>query len=119
MIKTRQHLRVPIPMPARVKLTDEIDAEFHMTTILDISWGGAFVALNPPPKTGTRMVIQFLLSDAAVTLELQGTVVRSKTDNKGGPPGAGVQFDPLDDDLRSLIQNLIAEEILGLLRAVT
>lgn len=118
MIKAREHLRVPLPIPVRIKLID-VDEEFRLATLRDISWGGTFVLMVSPPAVGTRVVVQFLLSDASVTVELWGTVVRRKTDgSQEEPSGIGVRFDPLDEDLRGLIQRLVEEEIRGLLQSV-
>ena len=68
-MKTRQHLRVNLPIPVRVKVADR-DQEFKFTGLGDISWGGAFVFMNPPAAKGSRVIIQFSLSDENVSLEL-------------------------------------------------
>ena len=117
MIKTRQHLRVPIPIPVRVKMTDHED-EFRLASIEDISWGGAFVVMKTPAPQGSRIILQFLFSDESVLLELWGTVVRVRPAADGVPSGMGVEFDSLDNDAQSLIQRLVNEEIHAVLRNV-
>ena len=107
-MKTRQHLRVPLPMPVKVKILDQ-DEEFNLSRIDDISWGGAFVVIEPLPPVGSRIILQF--SGENVALELWGSIVRVKEPAVGVAGGVGIQFDPLDDETRSLIQRLIDDEI--------
>jgi c-di-GMP-binding flagellar brake protein YcgR len=116
MIKTRQYLRVPIPTAVRIKVADR-DKEHRFSTLEDVSWGGAFVIMDPPPPEGTRILVQFALKDEKVSLEIWSTVKRVRPKANGFLPGVGVEFDSLDDDARSLIQQLINEEILGLVKA--
>ena len=115
MMKTRAHLRVPLPVPVKVKVVER-DEDFKLTALGDISWGGVFVMMNPPAPKGARVLIQFVVSENNVSLELWGTVVRSRAN--GGPEhaGMGIEFDPLDEDSRSLIQQLVHEEIIMLVK---
>jgi c-di-GMP-binding flagellar brake protein YcgR len=117
MMKTRQYLRVPIPVPVRIKVADRED-DFKLASIEDISWGGAFVVMKPPAAKGSRLILQFLFSDESVLLELWGTVVRVRPAANSVPSGVGVEFDALDYDAQSLIQRLINEEIRAVLRNV-
>ncbi|HUT55504.1 MAG TPA: PilZ domain-containing protein [bacterium] len=110
MMKTRQYLRVPIPTPVRIKVTER-DEEFRLASIEDISWGGAFVIMKTPAPKGSRIILQFLFSDESVILELWGTVVRVRPATDGALAGVGVEFDSLDYDAQSLIQRLVDEEI--------
>jgi uncharacterized protein (TIGR02266 family) len=95
-----------------------VDDDFRLTRLEDISWGGVFAVLEPPAILGSRVAIQFTLAEDNVSLELQGTVVRNRKPAVGQPGGIGIQFDNLDDDSRSLIQQIINEEIRGLLQSV-
>jgi len=113
-MKTRQNLRVPLPLPVKIKVVGE-DDDYRLTRIDDISWGGAFVVMDPPAPKGSRIVLQFAFSDTSVSLELWGTVVRSKQAARNFPVGKGVQFDTLDNDAQSLIQSLVDEEVRALL----
>ncbi len=117
-MKTRKFLRVPLPMAVRVKVADR-DGDFVDTRIGDISWGGAFIVLDPPAKMGDRVIVQLILAEENISLELWGTVVRSRGNSQDLTPGVGVEFDALDDDSRSLIQRIINEEIMGLLQSLT
>jgi uncharacterized protein (TIGR02266 family) len=114
-MKTRAHLRVPLPMPVKIKVLDR-DQEFKLTALGDISWGGVFVMMNPPAPMGARVLLQFVVSETNVSLELWGTVVRTRTNGKAEPSGVGIEFDPMDEDSRSLIQQLVHEEIMMLVK---
>jgi c-di-GMP-binding flagellar brake protein YcgR len=114
-MKTRQHLRVPLPLPVKIRVVDE-DEDYRLTRIDDISWGGAFVVMDPPAPKDSRVVLQFAFSDTSVSLELWGTVVRSKQAEGEFPAGVGVEFDTLDNDAQSLIQSLVDEEVRALLK---
>lgn len=117
-MKTRNQLRVPLPLPVRVKVLDR-DEEFRHTALGDISWGGVFVMMNPPAPVKSRILIQFVFTDTNVSLELWGTVVRSRANGKQNEPiGVGVEFDPLDEDSRSLIQQLVRDEVMNLVKEV-
>jgi uncharacterized protein (TIGR02266 family) len=117
MLKTRQYLRVPVPIPVRVKNADQ-DQDFHLSSIEDISWGGAFVVAKAPSPVGSRVILQFLFSDESVLLELWGTVVRVRPAAEGAPAGMGIEFDALDHDAQSMIQRLVNEEIHAILKNV-
>jgi uncharacterized protein (TIGR02266 family) len=114
-MKARQFLRVRLPLPVQIKVVDR-DQEFKSTRIEDISWGGVFVVMDPPAELGARVVLQFALSGESVALELWGKVVRRVKAREECPAGMGIQFDPLDDDTRSLIQRLVDDEIVALLK---
>jgi uncharacterized protein (TIGR02266 family) len=114
-MKTRQHLRVPLPLAVKIRVVGE-DEDFRLTRIDDISWGGVFVLIDPPAAKGSRIVLQFAFSDTSVALELWGTVVRSKQAEEEIPAGVGVEFDTLDNDAQSLIQSLVDEEVRALLK---
>ncbi len=114
-MKTRKFLRVPVPIALRVKVQDT-DEDFRTVNAEDISWGGMFLVMNSPAAVGSRILLQFFLAEENVSLELWGTVVRNRDREGDLPPGVGVEFDTLDEESRSLIQNLVAEEIMSLVR---
>ncbi len=113
-MKARQYLRVPVPITLRYRLIEGED-DFKPAVVRDISWGGILMEINPPPEVGARIIVEFVLAEENVSLELWGTVVRIDTSAKGKPKGAGIEFDRLDEDSRSLIQRLVQEEVLTLL----
>ncbi len=114
-MKTRQYLRVPLPIILKAKVL-ESDAELRSVTAEDISWGGAFLVMDPPAPAGSRIVLQFFLAEDNVSLELWGTVVRNRAAQDNLPSGVGVEFDTLDEESRSLIQRVVAEEIAALVK---
>jgi len=105
-MKTRQHLRVPLPLPVRIKAL-ESNNDFELAHLEDISWGGVFVRREPPLPLGKRVIIQFLMRDDAVALEIWGNVVRVREAKVGRSGGNGIQFSELDDATRSLIQKMV------------
>jgi c-di-GMP-binding flagellar brake protein YcgR len=115
MLKARQYLRVPVQMQVQIKVLDR-DPDFILTRIDDISWGGAFVVMDPQAEVGSRVVLQFVFRDASVTLELWGKVVRRSRPHEDRAVGVGVEFEPLDEDGRSLIQRMVHEEIAALVQ---
>ncbi len=109
-LETRKYLRVAVPVALRYRIAD-YDDDLIPAALHDISWGGAFLAMNPPAEPGTRLILELHLEEDNVTLELWGTVVRVQEPADNAPAGVGVEFDPLDDESRSLIQQLVDEEI--------
>lgn len=108
-MKTRQYLRVPLPLPVKVKVLEQEDEEFNLTRIDDLSWGGAFILVDPLPPLNSRIIIKF--ESPEVALELWGSVVRSVEPESGVVGGVGIQFDTLDDETRSVLQQLVENEI--------
>jgi len=105
MMKIRKQLRVSIPLAIKYKLED--DHEFKPSSIEDISWGGVFLLVEPPPGTGQRIIVQLEIPEDSVRLEIWGTVVRVRDKELGKPAGVGIEFDELDHETRSQIQNLV------------
>lgn len=116
-MKIRKYLRVPVPIPVKYRIAEQGD-EFRSTLIRDISWGGALVVMNPPAPVGSRMIIQFAFSGESVDLELWGTVVRTEKPSDNAPGGVGIEFDLLDEDSRSLIQAMVHEEVISLVKSL-
>jgi len=104
-----------VPITARYRVS-ESEGETSAVNIYDISWGGVHAVIDPPLPEGTRIIIEFSLLEDDVSLELWGTVVRIEEGGDGTPRGVGVQFDPLDDDSRSLIQRLVREGVTALIK---
>jgi uncharacterized protein (TIGR02266 family) len=104
-MKNRKHLRVPVPVPVRLKMENKDN--YEDTTVRDISWGGVLIKLDQQPTVGARLLIQFDIPDQPVTVEIWGKVVRVNNDNQGKVDGVGVEFDELDHETRSQIQGLV------------
>jgi len=105
-LRTRQHLRVPLPVPVKFRVA-EIDMDYEVAELEDISWGGVFIRWPKPFAKSTRLIMQFFLAEDSVVLEVWGTVVRPQDAEQGKPAGMGVQFDELDDAARSTIQKMV------------
>ncbi len=116
-MRVRRFLRVPLPLRIDYKLEDQ--EEFQKGIIEDLSWGGVFLQIDPPPSPGTRIVFQIPIPGEAVRLEIWGTVVRVRQKEVGKPAGVGVEFDELDHEARSQIQSLVSYWIRSLLQKVS
>ncbi len=115
-MKLRRFLRVPLPLRVNYKLEDQ--EEFQKGIIEDLSWGGVFLQIDPPPSLGTRLIIQIPIPEQAIQLELWGTVVRVREKEVGKPAGVGVEFDELDHESRGHIQSLVTYWVRSLLQKI-
>jgi Tfp pilus assembly protein PilZ len=109
-MKTRKYLRVPLPIKVKLKILEK-DENFNITFIEDIGWGGVLILTDADVKLEDRIIMQVGLAEENVSLELWGTIVRVRKAVDNIPAGIGIEFDPLDEDSRSLIQQIISEEI--------
>ena len=85
---------------------DELFSEFTR----DINEGGLFIETDSPLELGSRVGLQFTLPESAETFHATGTVmwVRPRVDESTGEPiGMGVEFDELDAEERSKINELV------------
>ena len=105
MIKTRKHLRVPLPI--KVKFRRDGSNAFEDAKVGDISWGGIYLCVPEPPPQKSRVLLELDIPDQAVMLEIWGNVVRVHQGDAEFPPGVGVEFDEIDHEGRSAIQSLV------------
>jgi uncharacterized protein (TIGR02266 family) len=93
-------------MPVKFRVA-EVDMDYKMAELEDISWAGVFIRWPKPFVKSTRLIMQFFLAEDSVVLEVWGTVVRVREARQEKPAGMGVQFDELDDAARSTIQKMV------------
>jgi Tfp pilus assembly protein PilZ len=75
------------------------------TPVRDLSQTGVMVATNQLYPIGTRIELRFVVFPEAPELFIHtGRVTRHSHD----PPGMGVEFDPPSEELRGLIDRIIA-----------
>ncbi len=114
-MRTRQNIRVPLPIPVKFRIA-EVDMDYQVAELEDISWGGVFIKWPKPLEKGTRLIMQLFLAQDSVVLELWGTVVRIRQGREGMHDGMGIQFDELDDAARGTIQKMVISYIEALLQ---
>jgi hypothetical protein len=106
----RTGLRVPIRITTTVR--DENGAT-REAVIRNLSLGGAYVALDPPPEKDARVALAFALGDRP--LEVEARVAHRSARAAGGraelEPGMGVAFAPLDDEERRALDGFLRERI--------
>ena len=92
---------------AQVELRDRED--LRQLWAHDISKGGVFIKTDNPPPTGTRLEVQLMTPDGA--LSLYGQVVHivdeASAERFNMPAGVGVQFVDLNADKRRAIQEYV------------
>lgn len=87
-INRRQHPRLVGPYPGQWRRPD---GPPQRARVGQVSFGGCYVSAIQPPNLGQRVVVTLDVTDAAMKVDLPGTVVRSKWSD-----GFGVKFDALD-----------------------
>jgi len=102
----RKHLRVPILLVVEVKFDGE--ADFMPYLLTDISWGGVYIRMEDPRPIGTSAVILLPGRGCGGYRELRGKVVTQNKLVEGKTiPGVGLVFERTDEDVKSLIQQLV------------
>ncbi len=110
----REHPRMPVMIP--VEYSDLSD--FFVDYAVDISKGGMFIATEKEVEPGATVEIKFSVPGIDATFAATGKVVRQGAapegvNDKGFPgTGIGIQFDPLPDASREII-NRLWEESMG------
>jgi uncharacterized protein (TIGR02266 family) len=76
-----------------------------------IAEGGLFLATECPPPVGTPLRLT-LVGDGGETVEVAGAVVWVRVPGQpGGPPGAGIEFEHLDESQREAVGYLVEEAL--------
>ena len=112
--RSRRYVRVKKRLLAKV-LEKHIDPEKVRsieTFVGDLGQGGVFIEMEDPPPRGTILEIEFDLPDTSTHVRTLGIVRWSAPD--GDPPGAGVRFAPMPDDVKADIGRLVKGELIAL-----
>ena len=106
-MEQRQHQRVPIAFPIRLKIGNISDFTEEHTK--NLSAGGIFVRMNYPPPVGTKVRMVFQLEAVGKTIEAAGEVVRSIPESTGGSDdaGMGIQFRDLGAEGKRFIELVV------------
>lgn len=106
----RKHMRVPIPLVVEVRFEGEQDFMPYLLT--DISWGGFYLRMENPKPIGTSAVALLPSREAGGYRELRGKVVTQNKLVEGRTiPGVGLAFEAMDENLKSLIQQLVEQTL--------
>lgn len=109
----REHPRLPVMIP--VEYSDLTD--FFVDYAVDISRGGMFIATDKDIEPGTKVRIKFSIPGSDAGFAATGKVVRRgaaprDTKAKEVPEtGIGIQFDPLPEAGREIINELWRKSI--------
>jgi uncharacterized protein (TIGR02266 family) len=75
----------------------------------NVSEGGIFLRTRTPFAIGTKAKIRFP-GQGLTQPEMSATVAWTREEGPEGPAGMGLNFDPLDSDMRALIRRIIEGE---------
>jgi type IV pilus assembly protein PilZ len=88
------------------RTVDELFSEFAR----NINEGGIFIETENPQDLGSTVPIQFKLPGNDVPIEVVGTVIRITDGSQpGGPPGMGIEFGDLGEEVRQQINELVRQ----------
>jgi uncharacterized protein (TIGR02266 family) len=102
----RAHARVALS----VSVDFETDHNFYTGVAGDISEGGIFIATHVPPPTGTEVVLHLTLPGGEAPVVVEGAVrwIRTlKASCEGSPPGCGIAWRELSDDVAAQIAHFV------------
>ncbi|MBM4352845.1 MAG: TIGR02266 family protein [Deltaproteobacteria bacterium] len=100
---------------ARVDYDLEVDvgteSMFYTGLIRDISSGGLFVATDNVHRIGERLQVRFTFPGMDKPIEATGMVrwVRDPFGSPGLPPGVGVQFEDLPEEIAGKVNRYIGK----------
>jgi uncharacterized protein (TIGR02266 family) len=105
--RRRKALRVPSDLEVRCAHREREDRARAQC----IAEGGLFLATESPPPVGTPLRLT-LVGDGGETVEVAGAVVWVREPGQpGGTPGAGIEFEHLDESQREAVAYLVEEAL--------
>ena len=100
--RRRSHRR-QLVVRVQYETVDELFSEFTS----DINDGGLFIETDSPQPLGTEVSMRFDLPGQNRPLVTVGRVVRVNNGSNDDPAGMGVEFEALDGEASSVINDLI------------
>ncbi len=95
-------------IPYAVQVEFRTASSFLVAYSVNISRGGIFLETEYLGDIGSRITLQFAVPGTG-PISLVGEVVwRREPGSEDGPPGVGIEFDELDEDLGEVIDRLVA-----------
>jgi len=111
----RTHPRLPVLIPVEYSNV----SDFFVDYALDISHGGMFIATDRDIEPGTDVEIRFNLPEIGSIFTAKGVVVRRGPTPKSAltentpSEGIGIQFYPLSQESRKIVETLWEKNIHG------
>jgi uncharacterized protein (TIGR02266 family) len=102
-VDNRQHARFPLEVQVALKSKHN----FYTGTSKDLSEGGLFVAIDPPPPIGTEVGFKLILGGE--TFLFVGTVIwhRAAGPDPKKPAGCGIKWLTLEDGALEAIRRFV------------
>ena len=106
-LNRRQYERRPISMQVKYRNLDSFFSEYSIS----LSHGGIFIKTRRPLPRGSEVEIEFELDDKKRSFKTAGRVVRVifPGEDEDEPAGMGVEFKPLSEMDRALVDALWLE----------
>jgi type IV pilus assembly protein PilZ len=99
----REHQRMPFAVPVEFRTA----SSFLVAYSVNLSRGGLFLETDRELEPGTDLTIQLVVPSVG-SVALQGRVSwRRQAGDSAGPPGVGVEFQGVGNDLGTLIDRLV------------
>ena len=102
-IERRRAERVDLVVRVDYKTVDELFSEFAR----NINEGGIFVETERPADLGSSITLQFRMPGNDDPIQALGRVARISDGMHDDPPGMGIEFEHLDADARTRIDDLV------------
>lgn len=105
VLERRKSPRADVLVRVDYQTVDELLSDFAS----NINEGGLFVETEKPPAVGTEVSLQFRIPGSEEPVVSSGRVVRTARGGRGEPAGMGIEFDGLDAESRSRINELVRQ----------
>lgn len=104
---TRRFNRVPVSLEVQYRTK----GSFLVSYSLNLSKGGIFLETSDLYPIGTELTVRFEVPGNDRPIETSARVmwVRRKTSEEGLPPGLGLQFHMLEENIGKIIDNLVQD----------
>jgi type IV pilus assembly protein PilZ len=99
----RKSPRADLVVRVDYQTVDELFSEFAR----NINEGGIFIESDHPHPLGTPVKLQFQVPGSEDPIRVSGAVVRVSEGNAAEPAGMGIEFENLDAEARSMIDDLV------------
>ena len=99
----RRDSRVALKVPVDYSSVDDFFSDFSA----NINEGGIFVKMEKPPELDTDVHLQFRLPGVKKPLLVNGRVAWTSDGTDGEPPGFGVEFQDLPEEIREKINGVV------------